>query len=167
MHTVISQENSCVTLALLATSYRFAIAQVQQFKERVTECTRNRTLASRAHEQIPETSRIASLSAFNCTGQSCDKLFTSRAPLPCNKLLSTSARALTPTVLPDWQHLHCAAIAQSCEAGTRIRCDVWSCTPLNLAPLYIKCSPQQLPSLSHCHASSKFIVATRKLFSKR
>ena len=41
------QENSCVALAPLATSSRFVIAQVQQFKERVTECTRRRLLASR------------------------------------------------------------------------------------------------------------------------
>ena len=89
-----------------------------------------------------------------------------RAPPTRGELLSTSARAPTPTVLPDWQHLHRVAIAQGCEAGTRMRCDVRSCTLLNLAPLYVKCSTQHLPSLSHCYASLKFFFATRRLFSQ-
>ena len=154
------QENLCVALAQIATS------QKNQFKERVTECTRNRTLASRAHERIHVTARIASLSALNCTRSACDKLFTSRAPPTRGKLLPSSARALTPTVFPDWQHLHRAVNAQGCEADTRMRSDVRSCTLLNLAPLYIKCLPQHSPSLSHCDASSKFFLATRKLFSQ-
>ena len=158
LHTATSQENSCVALGPLATS------QEKQFKERVTESTRNSTLASRAHERIPGTARIASPSAFNCTRPAFDKSFTSGAPPTRGELLPTSARTLTATVLPDWQHLHRAVIAQGCEADTRMRNDVWSCTPLNLAPLYIKCSPQHLPSFSRCHASSKVYFATRRLF---
>ena len=158
LHTATSQENSCVALAPFATS------QENQFKERVTKCTRNRTLESRAHEQIPGNARIASPSAVNCTRPPCDKLFTSRAPPTRGELLSTSARALTPTVLFDWQQLHRAVIAQGCEAGTRMRSDVRSSIHLNLAPLYIKCSPKHLPSLSHCDAHSTFFFATRRLF---
>ena len=169
-----SQENSCVALAPLATSKensRVALApcatsQESQFKERVTECTRNRTLASRAHEQITETARIASPSALNCTRPAGDKLFTSRAPPTRGELLPTSARTLTPTVLPDWQHLHRVVIAQGCEADTRMRSDVRSCTTLNLAPLYIKYSPQYSPSLLYCDASSKFFFVTRRLVSQ-
>ena len=67
LHTATSQENSCVALAPLATLSRFAIAQVQQFEERVTECTRRRTLASHAYEHIPGTASIASPSALNRT----------------------------------------------------------------------------------------------------
>ena len=152
-----SQENSFVALAPLATSSRIAIAQVQQFKELVTECNRNCTLASRANKQIFVTARIASPSALNCTRPACDKLFTSRAPPTRGELLPTSARTFTFTVLPDWQHLHHAVIAQGCEADTRMQGDVRSCTSLNLAPLYIKCLPQHSTSLSHCDASSKFV----------
>ena len=46
-----------------------------------------------------------------------------------------------------------------------MRSDVRSCTRQNLAPLYIKCSPQHSPSSSHCHESSKVFFATRRLFS--
>ena len=42
--------------------------------------------------------------------------------------------------------------------------DVQSCTPRNLAPLYIKCSPHHSPFFSCCHASSKIFFATRRLF---
>ena len=61
------QENSCVALAPPATSPRFATTRVYRFKDRVTDCTRMRTLASRAREQITLTARIASPSALNCT----------------------------------------------------------------------------------------------------
>ena len=84
LHTATSQENSCVALASFATS------QENQFKERVTECTRNRTLASRAHEQSSVTARIAAPNALNCTRPACDKLFTSRAPPTRGELLPTS-----------------------------------------------------------------------------
>ena len=161
LHTATWQENSCVALA------PFATLQENQFKERVTECTRNRTLASRAQKQIPVTARIASPSALNCTRPACDKLFTSHAPPTRGELLSTSARTLTPTVLPDWQHLHRAVIVQGCEADTRMRSDVRSCTPLNLAPLYKKCSPQHSPFFLRVHASSKVVFATRRLFPER
>ena len=62
-------------------------------------------------------------------------LFTSFAPPTHGELVIKSGRTLMPTVLPDWQHLHRAAIAQVCEPGTRMRSNVQSCTPLNLAPL--------------------------------
>ena len=149
-----SQENLYVAHARLATSSR-ATAHVQQVKERVIECTRSRTLASCADEQIPVTARIASPSALNYTRPARDMLFTSLAPPTRKELVATNALALTPTVLPDWQHLHRAVIAQGCEADTRMRSDVRSCTPLNLATLYIKCSPQHSPSFQRCHASSK------------
>ena len=172
LHTATSQENSCVALAPFATSQEnscvalapFATSQKNQFKERVTECTRIRTVASRAHEQIPGNARIESPSAFNCTRPACDKLYTSRAPPTRGELLSTSERAFTPTVLPDWQHLHRAVIAQACEADMRMRSHVRSCTPLNLAPLYIKCSSQHLPYFSRSHASLKVFFGTRRLF---
>ena len=98
LHTATSQENSCVALAPLATSQEnscvalasFATSQENQFKERVTECTRNRTLASRAHEQSSVTARIAAPNALNCTRPACDKLFTSRAPPTRGELLPTS-----------------------------------------------------------------------------
>ena len=61
------QENFCVALAPLATSFLFVIAQMQQFKERVTECTRRRTLASLAYGQIKGIARITSSSALNRT----------------------------------------------------------------------------------------------------
>ena len=163
LHIATSQENLYVAHTPLATSSR-ATAHVQQVKERVIECTRSRTLASRADEQITVPARIASPSALNCTRLACDKLFTSRAPPTRAELLPTSALALTPTVLPDWQHLHRAVIAQGCEADTRMRSDVRRCTPLNLAPLYIKCSPQHSPCFQRCHASSKVFFATRRLF---
>ena len=93
LHTATSQENSCVALAPLTMSSRFAIAHVQLFKERVTECTRSRTLASR--EQIPETARIASPSALNSARPAHDKLFTSRAPPSRDDLLATSVHSLS------------------------------------------------------------------------
>ena len=172
LHTATSQENLCVALAPSATSQEnlcvalapFATSQESQFKERVTECIRNRTLASRAHERIPGTARIASPSALNSTRPACDKLFTSREPPTRDEILPTSALALTPTVFPVWQHLHRAVIAQCCEADTRMRNDVRSCTPLKLAPLYIKCSPQHSQFFSRCHASLKVFFATRRLF---
>ena len=163
LHIATSQENLCVAHSPLARSSR-ATAHVQQVKERVIDCTRSRTLASRADEQIPVTARIASPSALNCTRPARDILFTSLAPPTIGELVPTSALALTPTVLPDWQHLHCAAIAQGYGDGTCTRCDVRSCTPLNLAPLYIRCSPQHSPSFPRCHASSKVVFATRRLF---
>ena len=162
LHTATSQENLSDALAPSATSARVATAHVQQFKDRVTEYTRSRTLVPRV--QIPVTARIAWPSALNCKRPVCDKLFTSRAPPTRGELLPTSALALTPTVLPDWQHLHPAVIAQGCKADTRMRSDVRSCTPLNLVPLYIKCSPQHSPSFSRCHANSKVFFATRRLF---
>ena len=45
-----------------------------------------------------------------------------------------------------------------------MRSDVRSSTPLNLAPLYIKCSPQHSLSFPRCHASSKVFFATRRLY---
>ena len=153
----------CDALAPLATSSR-ATAHVQQVKERVIECTRNRTLASRANEQIPVTARIESPSALNCTRHARDMLFQSLAPPTHDELLSTNALALTPTVLPDCQQLHRAVIAQGCETYPRMQSDVRSCTSLNLAPLYIICSPQYSPSLSNCDAILKFFFATRRLF---
>ena len=154
LHIATSQENSCVALAPFDTSQEnscvslapFAMSQESLFKEQVTECTRNRTLASRAHERITRTARIASPSPLNCTRPACDKLFTSSAPPTRGELLPTSALALTPTVLPDWQHFYRAVIAQGFEADTRMRSDGRSCTPLNLSPLYIKCLPQHSPS---------------------
>ena len=110
--------------------------------------------------------RIASPSALNRTRSACDKMFTSLLPPTRGQRLSISARALTPTVLPEWQHLHRAAIAQGCETGMRMQSDVQCCTPLNLAPLYIKCSLQHSPSLLNCHASSKLFFATRRLLSQ-
>ena len=67
LQTATSQETLCVALAPSTTSQKnlcvalvpFATSQENQFKERVTECTRNRTLASRAHEKIAGTARIA------------------------------------------------------------------------------------------------------------
>ena len=90
-----SQENLCVVLAPLCTSSRFAIARVQQFKKRVTECTYSHTLASRAHEQILKTALIASLSALKCSRPARDILFTSRAPPACDDLLVISAHSLS------------------------------------------------------------------------
>ena len=165
LHTATKQENLYDAFAPRATSFR-ATAHVQQVKKQVIECTRSRTLASRADEQIPVTARIASPSALNCTRPACDKLFTSRAlPTRC-ELVATNARAFTPTMLPDWQHLHRAVIAQDCVTDTRMQSDVRSCTPLNLAPLYIKCSQQHLPFFPSCNVSSKTIFATQRLFPK-
>ena len=153
LHIATSQENLYVAHAPLATSSR-ATANVQQVKERVIECTRSRNLASRPDEQIPGTARIASPTALNCTRPARDILFTSVAPPTHGELVPTSARTLTPTVLPDWQHLHRAVIAQGCETDTRMRSDVRSWNPLNLAPLHIKCSSQHSPSCPRCQASS-------------
>ena len=52
LHTATAQENLCNALAPLATSSR-ATAHVQHVKERVIECTRIWTQASRADEKIP------------------------------------------------------------------------------------------------------------------
>ena len=165
LHIATSEENLYVAHAPLATSSR-ATAHVQQVKERVIKCTRSRTLASRADEQIPGTVRITSPTALNCTRPERDMLFTSLAPPTHGELVPISARTLTPTLLADWQHLHRAVIAHSCEADTRTRSNIRSCTPLNHAPLYIKCSSQHSPSFSRCHASSKVFFATRRLFPK-
>ena len=93
LHTASSQENSCVSLAPLATSSSFAIAQGHRFKERVTECTSMFTLAPLG--QIPVTARIASPSALNSARPTRDKLFTSRAPPARDDLLTTSVHSLS------------------------------------------------------------------------
>ena len=150
----------------LATSSR-ATAHVQQVKKRVIECTRSRTLASRAGEQIPGTARVASPTALNCTRPARDMLFTSLALPTRGELVATNALVLTPTVLPDWQQLHRAVIAHVCEADTRMRSDVRSCTPLNIAPLYIKFSR----SISHFFRAAtqvrKYILQREDYFPKR
>ena len=102
LHIATSQEKLCDALAPLAKSARFATAHVQQFKDRVTECTCSRTLAPRV--QITVTARTASPTALNCTRPARDMLLTSLAPPTHGELVPTSARTLTPTVLPDWQH---------------------------------------------------------------
>ena len=90
-----SQEKSCVAIAPPATSPRFATTRVHRFKDRVTDCTRMHTLASRARERITVTARIASPSALNCTRHARDKLFTSRAPPARDDLLATSVHSLS------------------------------------------------------------------------
>ena len=66
LHIAASQENLYVVHAPLDTSSRVT-AHVQQVNKRVIECTRSRTLASRADEQIPGTARVASPTALNFT----------------------------------------------------------------------------------------------------
>ena len=157
--------HSFAALGLRATSSDCKIAQVQKFKERLAKRTRMRTLASRAHEQFPGNACKASPCAFNFARLARDNLYTLRAPQPRNEILSTSARALMPTVLPEWQHLHCAVIAIDYELNTRTRCDVRTCIQLEIAPLYIKCcSSQHSPFYSQSLANLKLSFATRTLF---
>ena len=97
-----------------------------------------RSLASRALEQFPRSACEAPPFALNCARPARESLYTVRAPQTRDDLLFTSARVLTPTVLPEWQHSHRAVIAQGYELDTRTQCDVRSCTQLEIAPLYIK-----------------------------
>ena len=138
--------HSLAALAPRATSLDCEVTRMQQFKERLAERTRMCTQASRALEQFPGSACKESLSALNCVQPERNSLYKPRSPQPRDDILSTSARALTPTVLPLWQHLHRAMIAQGYELDKRTRCDMRSCPQLELAPLYIKCSPQHSPS---------------------
>ena len=58
---------------------------------------------------------------INCARFSRDCLFTLHASPARDKLLSTSARDLTPTVVPKWQHLQCAAFTKDCAVDTQTR----------------------------------------------
>ena len=138
---------------------------MQEVEDYLLKRARVRILASRALKQMPGSACTAPHCALNCARPSRDSLSTSHASPACDELLSTSARDLSFTVLLEWQHLHRAVITQVCAADTYTRSDVWSCTQLNLAQLYIKCSPQRSPFYFHRRANSYFnSSAARRLF---
>ena len=119
-----SQENLFDAHALFTASPDFAITRVPKVENHLLKRARVRPLAPRALKQIPGTACTASHCALNCGRPSRDSLFTSNASPACNELLSISARYLTPTVLLQWQHLHCAAITQGYAADTHTQSDV-------------------------------------------
>ena len=66
---------------------------------------------------IPGNERAVCPRALNSARPSADIVIAARPlPLHAELLLLTSAHALTPTVLPEWQHLHSPAVAQHCAA---------------------------------------------------
>ena len=151
--------------ALLATSLHAAITRVQKVRDYLIKRTRMRTVVPRALEQFPRTVCTALPCALNCARRSRNNLVTLCTPSPRNYLLSTSACDLTPTVLPEWQHLHCNAIAQDCGFAMRSRSDVRSYAPPNFAQLYIKFSPQHSHIISFSNAKFNFnCLVARRLF---
>ena len=68
---------------------------MQRCKKQLAKGTRMRTLASRAHKQIPRTARIASHSALNCARPARDSLFTLCALPARDDLMAISVHSLT------------------------------------------------------------------------
>ena len=54
-------------------------------------------------------------------------VFTSRAPLSRDDLMATTTRTRTPTVLPEWQHLHSQVTAQGCAAIAHLPSNLRAC----------------------------------------
>ena len=76
--------------------------------------------------------------------------------------------SLTPTVLPDWQHLHPRLVAQSYIAVAHAPSVVRSCAPHNLCALYRECSPPRtIEYSSHLSTYNFQSRVARRLFSSR
>ena len=118
--------------ALLAKSTHAAITRVQGVEDHLTKRICKRTVVARALEQFPRIACTAPPCALNCARPSRNDLFTLCAPPPRDDLLPTSECDLTPTVLPEWQHSHCNAIALAPQPQPQAV--QHECAPLLVAP---------------------------------
>ena len=91
---------------------------------------------------IPGNERAVCPRALNGARPLADTLITARPPpLHAELVLFTSEPALTPTVLPKWQHLYSPKVANRCALVSRTQSDTSNYTQHNPDALYINCSP--------------------------
>ena len=160
-----AHENFREAHVLLPTSTHAAITRLQGVKNHLTKRIRKRTVVARALERFPRIACTAQPCALNCARPSRNDLFTSCARPLRYDLLPNSKCDLTLTVLPEWHHLHCNAIAQDCGFSTRSRSDLRSSRPANFEQLYIKCSPQHSPFISFTFAQFNLFLVARRFFA--
>ena len=100
-----------------------------------------------------ERTRVACTSKEPFPGTACTDCTRSSTPAQTHALASASLQhtehqsasathSLTPTVLPDWEHLHPRPVAQSYIAIAHAPSGVRSCALHNLRALYIEFSPR-------------------------